>query len=207
MLEGLVVVLVTGLLMGVPESIAKTTPLVDADAEPVEFVNVPEAVTPVLLPPAVNEFTWIKSTLNESDMIPRSIPPLNVAVMVHCPHRRLLDPQSDGNVKLNNPPVTVVVEITCSVGVSGAWRSTNVMCNRPVLRGVAIFGTEGLFVTLTPSVSLGTKNVVATPDATGLSRTTLFCDMAVMNIVEFLTKLDGMISDMLRATNDCVHTG
>src|SRR6266705_1289114 len=173
MVEGLFVALVTGLLMGVPESIAKTTP--------------------VLLPPAVNEFSWIKSTLHESDMIPRSIPPMtgsippvNVAVIVHCPHRRLLDPQSDGNVKLNNPPVTVVVENTCPVGVSGPWRSTNVMFNRPVLSDVAIFGTEGLFVTLTPSVSLGTKNVVATPDATGSSRTTLFCDMAVMNMVEFL---------------------
>ncbi len=83
MLEGLVVVLVTGLLIGVSESIAKMTPLVDADGEPVEFVKVPEEVTPVLLPPAVNEFTWIKSTLNESDIVPRSIPPLNVAVMVH----------------------------------------------------------------------------------------------------------------------------
>src|SRR6266566_707870 len=154
MLEGLVAMLVTGLLIGVSESIAKMTPLVDADGEPVEFVKVPEAVTPVLLPPAVNEFTWIKSTLNESDIIPRSIPPLNVAVMVHCPHRRLLDPQSDGNVKLNNPPVTVVVEKTCPVGVSGPWRSTNVMFNRPVLRDVAIFGTEGLFVTLTPSVCI-----------------------------------------------------
>ena len=186
------------------------TPLVDADGEPVEFVKVPEAVTPVLLPPAVNEFTWIKSTLNESDIIPRSIPPLNVAVMVHCPHRRLLDPQSDGNVKLNRPPVTVVVENACPVGVSGPWRSTNVMFNRPVFRDVATFGTEGLFVTLTPSISPGTKKVAATPDATGLSRTTLFCDMAVMNIVEFLRKLDGVdgtISDMLSATNDCVQTG
>src|SRR6266581_4740833 len=214
MLEGLVAMLVTGLLIGVSESIAKMIPLVDADGEPVEFVNVPEAVTPILLPPTVNEFTWIKSTLNESDMIPRSIPPMtgsippmNVAVIVHCPHRRLVDPQSDGNVKLNNPPVTVVVENTCPVGVSGPWRSTNVMFNRPVLSDVAIFGTEGLFVTLTPSVSPGTKKVVATPDATGSSRTTLFCDMAVMNMVEFLTKLDGMISDILRATNDCVQKG
>jgi len=214
MLEGLVAMLVTGLLIGVSESIAKMIPLVDADGEPVEFVKVPEAVTPVLLPPAVNEFTWIKSTLNELDIIPRSIPPMtgsippmNVAVIVHCPHRRLLDPQSDGNVKLNNPPVTVVVENTCPVGVSGPWRSTNVMFNRPVLSDVAIFGTEGLFVTLTPSVSPGTKKVVATPDATGSSRTTLFCDMAVMNMVEFLTKLDGMISDILRATNDCVQKG
>src|SRR6266571_2809924 len=119
MLEGLVAMLVTGLLIGVSESIAKMIPLVDADGEPVEFVKVPEAVTPVLLPPAVNEFTWIKSTLNELDIIPRSIPPMNMAVIVHCPHRRLLDPQSDGNVKLNNPPVTVVVEKTCPVGVSG----------------------------------------------------------------------------------------
>jgi hypothetical protein len=49
------VVLVTGLLTGVPESIAKTTPLVPANAEPDEFVKLPEAVTPVLLPPALNE--------------------------------------------------------------------------------------------------------------------------------------------------------
>src|SRR5207247_7546935 len=103
MVEGLFVALVTGLLMGVPESIAKTTPLVDADAEPVEFVNVPEAVTPVLLPPAVNEFTWIKSTLNESDMIPRSIPPMtgsippmNVVVLVYLPYISLFDSIFDG---------------------------------------------------------------------------------------------------------------
>jgi len=56
MVEGLFVVLVTGLLIGVPESIAKITPLVDADGEPVEFVKVPEAVTPILLPPALSEF-------------------------------------------------------------------------------------------------------------------------------------------------------
>jgi hypothetical protein len=59
-------------------------------------------------------------------------------------------------------------------------------------------------------VSPGVKNVVATPDATGLSRTRLFCDIAVMNIeVEFLTKLDGVdgtISDILRAINDCVQS-
>ncbi len=110
-------------------------------------------------------------------------------------------------MKLNNPPVTVVVVKTCPVGVSGPWRSTNVMFNRPVFRDVGTFGTEGLFVTLTPSVSPGTKNAVATPDATGFSLATLFCDMAVMNIVEFLTKLDGMISDMFRAINDCVQSG
>src|SRR6266852_6473743 len=149
----------------------------------------------------------MRSTPNELDIAPRSSPPLNVAVMVHCPHRRLLVPQSDGNVKLNSPPITVVVENACPVGVSSPWRSTNVMFNRPVFRDVGAFATEGLFVTLTPRVSPGTKNVVATPDATGLSRTRLLCEMAVMNIVEFLTKLDGMISDMLRAIKDCVHRG
>ena len=56
MLDGFLVVLVTGLLTGVPESIAKTTPLVAAEAEPDEFVNVPEAVIPILLPPALKEF-------------------------------------------------------------------------------------------------------------------------------------------------------
>ena len=55
MLDGFLVVLVTGLLTGVPESIAKTTPLVAADAEPDEFVRVPVAVTPLLLPPALKE--------------------------------------------------------------------------------------------------------------------------------------------------------
>jgi hypothetical protein len=81
------------------------------------------------------------------------------------------------------------------------------MFNCPVFRDVGALATDGVFVTLTPRVSPGTKNVVATPDATGLSRTRLFCEMAVMNIVEFLTKLDGMISDMLRAIKDCVHRG
>jgi hypothetical protein len=75
------------------------------------------------------------------------------------------------------------------------------------MRDVGALAIDGLFVTLTPRVSPGTKNVVATPDATGLSRTRLFCEMAVMNIVEFLTKLDGMISDMLRAIKDCVQSG
>jgi len=55
MLDGFLVVLVTGLLTGVPESIAKTTPFVAADAEPDEFVKVPVAVTPALLPPALKE--------------------------------------------------------------------------------------------------------------------------------------------------------
>src|SRR5712691_10197149 len=140
----------------------------------------------------------MRSTLNELDIAPRSRPPANVAVTVHCPHRRLFDPQSDGNVKLNNPPATVVAEKICPVGVSGPWRSTKVMFNCPVFRDVGALATDGLFVTLTPRVSPGTKNIVATPDATGLSRTRLFCEMALMNIVEFLTKLDGMISDMLR---------
>src|SRR5207249_6596397 len=149
----------------------------------------------------------MRSTLNEVDIAPRSRPPLNVAVMVHCANRGLLDPQSDGNVKSNSPPIVVVVENACPVGVSGRWRSTNVMFNRPVFRDVGALVTDGLFVTLTPRVSPGTKTIVATPDATGLSRTRLFCEMAVMNIVEFLTKLDGMISDMLWAINDCVQSG
>jgi hypothetical protein len=153
----------------------------------------------------------MRSTLNELDIAPRSRPPLNVAVMVHCPHRRLFDPQSDGNVKSNNPPATVGVENACPVGVSGPWRSTNVMFNVPVFRDVGALATDGLFVTLTPRVSPGTKNVAATLDATGLSWTRLFCEMAEMNIeVEFLTKLDGLdgtISDMLRAIKDCVQSG
>src|SRR6266852_2450418 len=149
----------------------------------------------------------MRSTLNELDITPRSRPPPKVAVMVHWPHRRLLVPQSDGNVKLNSPPITVVAENACPVGVSGPWRSTNVMFNRPVFRDVGALATDGLFVTLTPRVSPGTKNVVATPDATGLSRTRLFCDTAVMNIeVEFLTK-NGWMSDMLRAIKDCVQRG
>lgn len=127
--------------------------------------------------------------------------------MVHCPHRRLLVPQSDGSVKLNSPPVTVVVENGCPVGVSGPWRSTNVMFSRPVFREVGALATDGLFVTLTPKVSPDTKDVVATPDAIELSRTRLFCEMAVMYIVEFLTKLGVMISDMLRAIRDCVQRG
>lgn len=147
------------------------------------------------------------STLNEVDIAPRSIPPLNVAVMVHCPHRRLFDPQSDGIVKLNIPPITVVVENACPVGVSGPWRSTKVMFSRPVFRDVGALATDGLFVTLTPRVSPGTKKVVARPDATELSRMRLFCEMAVMIIVEFLTKLEGMISDMLSAIRDCVQRG
>ena len=57
MLDGFLVVLVRGLLTGVPESIAKTTPLVPTNGEPDEFVKVPEAVTRVLLPAAVKEFT------------------------------------------------------------------------------------------------------------------------------------------------------
>jgi len=131
----------------------------------------------------------MRSTLNELDITPRSRPPLNVAVTVHCPQRRSFDPQSDGNVKLNSPPVTVVVKKTCPVGVSGPWRSANVMFNLPVFRDVGALATDGLFVTLTPRVSPGTKNVVGTPDAIGLSRTRLFCERAVMNIeVEFLTK-------------------
>lgn len=56
MLDGFLVELVTGLLIGVPESIAKTIPLVATNAEPDEFVSVPDAVTRVLLPPAVKEF-------------------------------------------------------------------------------------------------------------------------------------------------------
>src|SRR5260370_16404435 len=108
--------------------------------------------------------------------------------MVHCPHRRLLVPQSDGNVKLNTPPITVVVENACPVGVSCPWRSTNVMFNRPVFRGVGALATDGLFVTLTPRVSPGVNNVVATPDATGFSRRRLFFDTAVLNLeVNFLT--------------------
>src|SRR5216684_4648616 len=148
----------------------------------------------------------MRSTPNELDIAPRSRPPPKVAVIVHCPHRRLLVPQSDGNVKLNSPPVKVVVENACPVGVSGPWRSTNVMFNRPVFRDVGALATDGLFVTLTPRVSPETKNVVATPDATGLSRTRLFCEMLLMNIVEFLTK-NGWMSDMLRAIKDCVQRG
>jgi len=55
-LDGLLVVLVTGLLIGVPESIAKMTPLVAADGNPDEFVKVPLTVTPMLLPAALKEF-------------------------------------------------------------------------------------------------------------------------------------------------------
>ena len=55
-LEGVFVLLVTGLLIGVSESIAKTTPLAVVDSDPDEFVKVPETLTPVLLPLAVNEF-------------------------------------------------------------------------------------------------------------------------------------------------------
>jgi len=81
------------------------------------------------------------------------------------------------------------------------------MFNRPVFRDVGALATDGLLVTLTPIVSPGAKNVVATPDATGLSRTRLFCDMAVMKTeVEFLTK-NGWMSDMLRAIKDCVQRG
>jgi hypothetical protein len=54
-LDGLLVVLVKGLLIGVSESIAKTSPLVATDNEPDEFVKVPETVTPALLPPALKE--------------------------------------------------------------------------------------------------------------------------------------------------------
>ena len=99
---------VTGELVAVFWSIAKTTPLVAAD-DPFAYAKAPVTVRPVLLPLLEKELTWIWSILNVLDMLPRSKPLVKTTKTTQAPQRFAIAPQyPEGRVKLKTPPVTVV---------------------------------------------------------------------------------------------------